>query len=123
MSILIATRARSSYSRTSFCRCRGAPRIHIKPYKLMPAWLIWFYIYSHRYSRKKASPCGLALDKFKILTLLLNGTYINTLYEVLLTEWIDDHERKNSNDCCCVTNCFLINSIINWDITINNHVS
>ena len=44
-------------------------------------------------AQKRTSLLRLVQNKFKILTLLLNGTYVNTLYEVLLTEWVDDHER------------------------------
>ena len=80
-------------------------------------------IFSSLLAQKRTSLLRLVQNKFKILTLLLNGTYVNTLYEVLLTEWINNHERKNSNDCSCITNCFLVNCVINRNITINNHVS
>ena len=80
-------------------------------------------IFSSLLAQKRTSLKRLVQNKFKILTLLLNGTYVNTLYEVLLTEWVDDHERKDSYDSCCIRNCCWVNSTIIRNITINNHTS
>ena len=80
-------------------------------------------IFSSLLAQKRTSLLRLVQNKFKILTLLLNGTYVNTLYEVLLTEWVDDHERKDSYDSCCIRNCCWVNSTIIRNITINNHTS
>ena len=53
----------------------------------------------------------------------LNGTNINTLYEVLLTEWVDDCERKDSHDNGCIGNRIRVDTTFIRDIVIHNHVT
>lgn len=140
--ILIAYIARSSYVRTAFWHCRGAPRMFQHESDCMQAYIKFPLFHPHRYSHKKTFVDALIhywimckdegiiflLPRYHFACRILRPLYCHSVYSTLMACPFNDGYRFQLLDICLSftrtarrwgLNHSLLPSLINWRLSVS----